>query len=122
LVRERARVVPSEELFAALWPGVAVTPSSLTRAVSLARKAIGDTHRGETLRSVSRRGYRFVGEVIEVGGAQVVPAPAAAVVAADPSAPPPVRAEATFVGREHALAALRGAWRRALDGQGGLAL
>src|SRR5690606_11478826 len=66
LLRERARVVSNDELFEALWPGVAVTPSSLTRAVSLARKAIGDTHRGETLRSVARRGYRFTGEVVEI--------------------------------------------------------
>ena len=41
LLRERERIVSSEELFEALWPGVAVTPSSLTRAVSVARRAIG---------------------------------------------------------------------------------
>lgn len=119
LLRERARVVPNDELFAALWPGVAVTPSSLTRAVSLARKAIGDTHRGDTLRKVARRGYRFTGECLEIG-ATPRPAPAAA-GRAEPE-PGPARAEPAFVGREDALDALRAAWRGALDGHGGLAL
>ena len=63
LLKEHERVVASDELFDRLWPGVAVTPSSLTRAVSVARRAIGDTHKGDLLQSVARRGYRFVGEV-----------------------------------------------------------
>src|SRR5690606_22102055 len=93
LLRERNRVVSTEELFDARWPGVAVTPSSLTRAVSLARRAIGDTHRGEILRSVARRGYRFVGDVValEVGaapravGAAAAPSAALAGAGAEPS-------------------------------------
>jgi len=114
LLRERARVVTSEELFEALWPGVAVTPSSLTRAVSLARRAIGDTHRGSTLQSVARRGYRFVGEVLELGAAPAAGSAAGAAPRADGAA--------VFVGRDDALAGLRAAWREALDGRGGLAL
>ncbi|RIL06783.1 MAG: hypothetical protein DCC71_05260, partial [Proteobacteria bacterium] len=66
LVRERDRVVPLDELFEVLWPGVAVTPSSLTRAVSVARSAIGDTGRGDLVRSFARRGYRFCGDVIAI--------------------------------------------------------
>jgi DNA-binding winged helix-turn-helix (wHTH) protein len=69
LLRERDRIVAADELFDALWPGLAVTPGSLTRAVSVARRAIGDGHRGELLRSVARRGYRFTGDVV------VAPAP-----------------------------------------------
>lgn len=117
LIRERGRVVSADELFEALWPGVAVTPSSLTRAVSLARRAIDDTHRGETLRSVARRGYRFLGDVVEIGGA---PAGAAASGATAPA--PGTRAEPAFVGREAAQGALRALWSNALEGRGGLAL
>lgn len=119
LVRERARVVASEELFAALWPGVAVTPSSLTRAVSLARRAIGDTHRGETLRSVARRGYRFAGEGVEIGAA---PGAHPSATAAAAGARTDRTGEPAFVGREDAQEALRAAWRGALDGRGGIVL
>jgi DNA-binding winged helix-turn-helix (wHTH) protein len=48
LVRHRERVVSQEELFEALWPGVVVTASSLTRAVSLARRACPATRRATT--------------------------------------------------------------------------
>ncbi len=66
LVRERERVVPSEELFATLWPDAVVSPASLNRAVSHARRAIDDTGRGSLIRSIPRRGYRFTGEVTSV--------------------------------------------------------
>jgi DNA-binding winged helix-turn-helix (wHTH) protein/tetratricopeptide (TPR) repeat protein len=111
LVRERARVVPVEDLFDALWPGVAVTPSSLTRAVSLARRAIGDTHRGEIIKSVARRGYRFCADAVEVDAA----AQRAPSAAGEDSAFP-------FVGRADALARLRTALGEALQGRGGLEL
>jgi len=111
LLRERARVVTNDELFAALWPDTVVTPGSLNRAVSHARRAIGDSHKGELLRSVPRRGYRFAGEVtaFERGAPQ-------------PSAAPAARGGTAFVGREEALAALRGAFAQAEAGRGGVAL
>jgi DNA-binding winged helix-turn-helix (wHTH) protein len=107
LVRERARVVPADELMSALWPGIAVTPSSLTRAVSHARRAIGDTHTGERIQSAARRGYRFAGEVREG------PAPAAVIAQADE------RTFTAFVGREEALAELRAAFEAARAGRVG---
>ena len=66
LLRERERVVPADEILGTLWPDAVVTPGSLNRAVSHARRAIGDTHHGRLIRSVSRRGYRFSGDVIVV--------------------------------------------------------
>lgn len=115
LVRERHRVVRLDELFDALWPGVAVTPSSLTRAVSMARRAIGDTHRGAALRSVARRGYRFVGDVIEIGAAPPGGTAGAAAAPRDGARP-------AFVGRDDALERLRKPWREAIEGRGGLVL
>ncbi|MEN8160575.1 MAG: AAA family ATPase, partial [Myxococcota bacterium] len=96
LLRERERVVPADEILAALWPDTIVTPGSLNRAVSHARRAIGDTNRGDVIKSLARRGYRFTCEVSVV----------------DPAAAAPTRAapERPFVGREAALDALRAAW------------
>lgn len=118
LLRGRDRVVPSEELFEALWPGVAVTPGSLSRAVSVARRAIGDGHRGELLRSVARRGYRFAGAVAVVGAAprrDEASAPARPAAAARPAQP-------SLVGREAERALLGAAFEEAVAGQGSLVL
>ena len=82
LLRERERIVPLDELFETLWPGTVVTPGSLTRAVSHARRAIGDTHKGEIIRSYSRRGYRFCADVVELDAAGSAPAASAAAAAA----------------------------------------
>ncbi len=106
LIEARDRIVSQDELFATLWPDVAVTPSSLNRAVSHARRAIGDTHRGEAIKSHARRGYRFCADVIEVHERE----PAATVSAAGvPDLPP-------FVGREQALGQLSDAFDAALGG------
>jgi DNA-binding winged helix-turn-helix (wHTH) protein len=112
LLRERERVVPSDELFALLWPDTVVTPGSLNRAVSHARRAVDDTHKGRLIESVARRGYRFCGKVValERGAPEAAPARAAA------------RGAAPFVGRAQALGALREAFAQAEAGRGGLAL
>lgn len=136
LLRERARVVPLDELFEKLWPGTAVTPASLTRAVSLARRAIGDTHQGTMIRSYPRRGYRFMADVFELGAANATPATPQAAAGAPGSQPAsrgPARAarpglhagQATgqlFVGRDDALATLHAAWQAAAAGRGQLVL
>jgi len=111
LVRERARVVPSDELMRALWPNVAVTPSSLTRAISHARRAIGDTHRSKRIQSAARRGYRFVADVRELAARPPEGAPPSTAAHGPP-----------FVGREPALAELRAAFETARAGIGGVAL
>lgn len=62
LVENRERVVPKRELLESLWPDTIVTESSLQRAVSLARSALGE--RGPALiQTFPRQGYRFVGKV-----------------------------------------------------------
>jgi DNA-binding winged helix-turn-helix (wHTH) protein len=72
LAERRDRVVPKEELFDALWPGESVGNCSLTRAVRVARLALGD--RGDSqrmIRTIRGFGYRFVGEVHEQAPDQV---------------------------------------------------
>jgi DNA-binding winged helix-turn-helix (wHTH) protein len=114
LVRDRERVVPLDELYEALWPGVAVTPSSLTRAVSLARRAIGDDHRCQIIKSVARRGYRFGADVVALEGAPRRAGSAPLEAGVEPATP--------FVGRAEALARLRAALGEAIQGRGRLEL
>ncbi|MCU0669147.1 MAG: AAA family ATPase [Myxococcota bacterium] len=114
LIRERDRVVEHDELFELLWPGVAVTPSSLTRAVSVARGAIGDAGRGDVLRSIARRGYRFCADVVAIDAA-VRPA-------SERAREGGVAGGEAFVGRDAALGQLREAWTQAATGRGGLVL
>ena len=76
LVDRPGKVVGKQELFDAIWPGVVVTDESLTQVVSELRGALGD--RDQTLiRTVSRRGYRFDGEVRALPPATDPPAAAA---------------------------------------------
>ena len=68
LVRNRGRVVSKDELIDAIWAGRIVSDSTVTARLNAARKAIGDTGAAQILiRTVPRRGVRFVGEVCEVG-------------------------------------------------------
>ena len=70
LVRHRDRVVPKDELLDSVWSDTAVTEASLARAVSLARRAIGDGVRDAPfIRTHPRVGYRFTADVTEAGGA-----------------------------------------------------
>jgi DNA-binding winged helix-turn-helix (wHTH) protein/tetratricopeptide (TPR) repeat protein len=117
LLREHDRVVTSDELFGLLWPGVVVTPSSLTRAVSVARRAIEDTHKGDVIQSVARRGYRFVGEVRAIDPGAVRSAAAGA-----PGEPLAARTGPPLVGRTAEMERLRAAFRAAASGKGGVAV
>jgi DNA-binding winged helix-turn-helix (wHTH) protein/tetratricopeptide (TPR) repeat protein len=121
LLRERERVVPTDELFDALWPGIAVTPGSLTRAISHARRAIGDTHRGERIVSVARRGYRFSGEVRVLDARGAPGATASSPGAVREATPEADVAGAPFVGRTDALSRLGEAWSRAESSAAGVA-
>lgn len=62
LVTHAGRLVTKDELLSKIWPGVIVTEDSLTRCVSEVRAALEDT--GQTMiKTVSKRGYVFVGPV-----------------------------------------------------------
>ena len=94
LVARQSSLVPKDELFAALWPDVAVTDNALTQAVSELRQALGDDASKPTyIQTVARRGYRFIASV-EVA----VPGPPAPdpVIAAPASAKTPAIAVMDF--------------------------
>jgi TolB-like protein len=66
LVRNRHQLVTRDELLQAVWRGRIVSESTLTSHINAVRTAIGDTGKAQRLiRTVSRRGLRFVGEIRE---------------------------------------------------------
>jgi TolB-like protein len=66
LVGNRDRVVSKDDLIGAVWGGRAVSDSTLTSRINAARKAIGDSGEEQKLiRTVARKGLRFVGAVRE---------------------------------------------------------
>ena len=66
LVRNRERVVSKDDLIEVVWGGRIVSESTLTSHINAVRKAIGDTGEEQRLvRTIARKGYRFVGEVRE---------------------------------------------------------
>lgn len=79
LVRNRERVVSKDDLIAHVWNGRIVSDSTLTSRITAARKAIGDNGNDQRLiRTVARKGLRFVGAVYErrsSGGAHSQTAP-----------------------------------------------
>jgi TolB-like protein/Flp pilus assembly protein TadD len=77
LVRNRERVVSKDDLIEAVWCGRIVSESTLTSHINAVRKAIGDTGEQQRLvRTIARKGYRFVGDVHE-GEVPKQPSPAA---------------------------------------------
>ena len=94
LVARQSSLVPKDELFAALWPDVAVTDNALTQAVSELRQALADDASKPTyIQTVARRGYRFIASV-EV--AAPGPPAAEAVIEAPVSAKAPAIAVMDF--------------------------
>ena len=66
LVQNRERVVTKDDLLEAIWRGRIVSESTLTSHVNAMRKAVGDSGEEQKLiRTVARKGLRFVGKVRE---------------------------------------------------------
>jgi DNA-binding winged helix-turn-helix (wHTH) protein len=72
LVRNRERVVTKDELTASVWNSRFVSESTFTSRISAVRHAIGDSGKLQRLiRTVTRKGLRFVGDVWEETDARV---------------------------------------------------
>lgn len=89
LVRNRDRVVSKGELFETIWQGRFVSEAALSSRINAARKAVGDDgNRQALIKTIHKRGFRFVGAVDE---REAVPAAEAATPARQPAtviAPP----------------------------------
>jgi len=83
LVENRDRVVTKDDLIASIWGGRIVSESTLTSRVNAARRAVGDSGEEQRLiRTITRKGLRFVGDV-RIQSPTDEPAPAMAAAPAE---------------------------------------
>jgi adenylate cyclase len=85
LVKSCGRLVSKDELFAAVWPKIAVTDDALVQSIGELRRALGDDG-ARLIKTIPRRGYRFESKVSVVGSVGEALANAAPVAAASPDA------------------------------------
>jgi DNA-binding winged helix-turn-helix (wHTH) protein len=86
LVLSRDRIVTKDDLLQGVWGGRIVSESALTTRINAVRRALGDDGTAERLvRTFTRKGVRFVGDVTEVSdpAAVVGDPPSWATAAAD---------------------------------------
>jgi DNA-binding winged helix-turn-helix (wHTH) protein/pimeloyl-ACP methyl ester carboxylesterase len=92
LVQNRDRVVTKDDMIAAIWSGRIVSESTLTSRINAVRKAVGDSGDEQRLiRTIARKGIRFVGEVSETAAQRATGAGAR-----PPLAPTPLHQEVHF--------------------------
>jgi adenylate cyclase len=69
LVANRDHVVTKDDLQDAVWSGRIVSESAVASSVAAARRAVGDSGEAQkAIRTIARKGFRFVGEVHEEAG------------------------------------------------------
>ena len=93
LVRNRDRVVSKDELLDTIWNGRIVSEAALSSRINAARKAVGDDgERQALIKTIHKRGFRFVGDVTELPEEDPPEAPALAAqeTPAEPSTRPSV--------------------------------
>jgi TolB-like protein/Flp pilus assembly protein TadD len=96
LIEHRARVVPKDEMIERLWDGRAISDAALSSCVKAARRALGDDGQRQCMiRTVARRGFRFVGPV-RPATPEHDPIAGATAAACDAAAPPVAAAFGEF--------------------------
>jgi DNA-binding winged helix-turn-helix (wHTH) protein len=112
LIAHRDRVVARDELLERVWGGTKVADTSLSKAISSARKALGDSPKAPRIvQTIPKRGYRFTARLrAETDQADVAPAA------------PPVAAPVPLVGRGREMKLLLAALDEAMAGQARLVL
>lgn len=75
LICNRERVVSKDDLISAIWDGRIISDAAITTRLNVARSAIGDSGEEQRLiKTLQRKGFRFVGPVREDHGAARMPA------------------------------------------------
>jgi DNA-binding winged helix-turn-helix (wHTH) protein len=72
LIENSGRLVSKEDLFAAVWPNIAVTDDVLVQSIGELRRALSDD-RQRLIKTVPRRGYRFESVVFAESSADASP-------------------------------------------------
>jgi len=71
LIRNRDRVVSKDDLRTAIWGGRLVSDSAIAARINAARRALGDSgEQQHWIRTIARKGFRFVGDVSEDVGSR----------------------------------------------------
>jgi TolB-like protein/DNA-binding winged helix-turn-helix (wHTH) protein len=71
LVRNRDRIVSKDELIETIWNGRIISEAALSSRINGARRALGDSGADQTLiRTLHKRGFRFVGDVQTIEAAE----------------------------------------------------
>src|SRR5712671_2335386 len=102
LVQNVGRLVSKDDLFAAVWPNLAITDDVLVQSIGELRRALGDDG-PRLIKTVPRRGYRFESDVSVVAPADESSTGVAPAAARDEAQPPgparlPLALLATAVG------------------------
>jgi TolB-like protein/DNA-binding winged helix-turn-helix (wHTH) protein/cytochrome c-type biogenesis protein CcmH/NrfG len=64
LIENRDHVVTKDDLIEVVWDGRIVSESTLTSRINAARRAVGDSGKDQAvIRTIARKGFRFVGDV-----------------------------------------------------------
>jgi TolB-like protein/DNA-binding winged helix-turn-helix (wHTH) protein/cytochrome c-type biogenesis protein CcmH/NrfG len=93
LIENCGRLVSEDELFAAVWPNIAVTDDALVQSIGELRRALGDDG-ARLIKTIPRRGYRFESDVSVVDLVGQPSADALSVAAASPDAARPLKSGA----------------------------
>jgi predicted ATPase/DNA-binding winged helix-turn-helix (wHTH) protein len=102
LVSRANEYVPKTVIMETAWPGLVVEEGNLNVQISLIRRTLALVPGGGSwIETLTRRGYRFVGPVAEIGGRSVAP------VAADRRRTNLPESLTAFVGRERELAEIK---------------
>ena len=106
LIRNRERVVTKDDIVDAIWNGRAISDAAVTTRLNATRRAVDDSgEKQQLIRTLPRKGFRFVGPVKEVREGRDPPGADASIMGDR------LRAEASrrFVGRDAELRELRSA-------------
>ena len=75
LIENRDHVVSKDDLIETVWDGRIVSESTLTSRINAARRAVGDSGKDQILiRTIARKGFRFVGDVRKLRSGEEAPA------------------------------------------------
>src|SRR5436190_18793297 len=66
LVEDSGQVLQKEKLMQRVWPDSFVEEANLSNQIFTLRKALGENNGDKYIKTIPRRGYRFVAEVTEI--------------------------------------------------------